>query len=218
MTSAELTAPPQTATGIFGGTFDPIHNGHLILARALHDTFALPEVRLIPTGLPPHRTAPPVSPQQRFDWVQAAIAHEPGLTADDREVRRAGYCYTVDTLAELQGELPDTLLVWLVGGDSFHHLESWHRWQDLLDAGHLVIAARPGYDWTTLSEELARELQHRAVPAQPAALGKGRISILPTPLMPFSSTELRDKLAHGEDVSGLTPVAEAIRQSGLYLT
>ncbi|GGP23769.1 nicotinate-nucleotide adenylyltransferase [Silvimonas iriomotensis] len=217
MSNADLAVPSQTL-GVFGGTFDPVHNGHLILARALRDTFALPEVRLIPTGLPPHRPAPPVSPQQRFEWVQAAIAGEPGLTADDREVRRDGYCYTVDTLAELQQEHPDALLVWLVGGDSFHHLATWQRWRDLLECGHMVIAARPGYDWTTLSEELARELKHRAVPAQPDALGQGRISILPTPLMPFSSTELRDKLAHGEDVSGLTPVAQAIGRSGLYLT
>ncbi|MDR3429555.1 nicotinate-nucleotide adenylyltransferase [Silvimonas sp.] len=218
MSTPDIAMPPKATLGIFGGTFDPIHNGHLILARALRDTFVLPEVRLIPTGLPPHRPVPPVSPQQRFDWVKQALAGESGLTADDREVRRDGYCYTVDTLAELQQALPDTLLVWLIGADSFHHLTTWQRWTDLLEAGHMVIAARPGYDWTKLSEELTRVLQSREVPAQTDALGKGRISILPTPLMPFSATDLREKLARGEDINGLTPVAEAIRQSGLYLT
>lgn len=217
MSAAALTSPLQVL-GIFGGTFDPIHNGHLALARALRDTFGLPLVRLIPTGLPPHREAPTVSPAQRLAWVEQALAHETGLQADDREVRRDGFCYTVDTLEELQRELPTTLLVWLIGGDSFHHLLQWQRWQDLLDLGHMMIAARPGYDWSKLPEELTRVLAAREVAARPDALQKGKISILPTPLMPFSSTGLREKLAHGEDVSGLTPVAEAVRQSGLYET
>ncbi|GAB7127190.1 nicotinate-nucleotide adenylyltransferase [Silvimonas sp. JCM 19000] len=210
-------APPK-ALGIFGGTFDPIHEGHLMLARALRDTFALPSVSLIPTGLPQHRNAPVASPQQRLVWVQHAVAGEAGLQADDREVRRQGFCYTVDTLEELQAEQPDTLLVWLIGGDSFHHLQQWHRWTDLLELGHMVVAARPGYDWSKLPKELMQVLDTRKVAAHPDALHKGGISLLPTPLMPFSSTELRDKLAHGADVSGLTPVAAEVQQSGLYET
>ncbi|WP_158380863.1 nicotinate-nucleotide adenylyltransferase [Chitinilyticum litopenaei] len=202
--------------GIFGGSFDPIHYGHLTLARIFRDTFALNEVKLIPTGLPPHRPALPVSPQQRADWVRAAIAGQAGLTLDEREVRREGYCYTIDTLAELQREHPDTLLVWLIGADSLANLPGWRRWQDLLDAGHLVVAARPGVDLEHVAPPIAAELQKRLAIASPEALSHGKISVLPAPLLPVSSTELRARLARGQDIGSLTPVAAAITASGLY--
>ncbi len=202
--------------GIFGGTFDPIHFGHLSLACALRDTFALPQVRLIPTGLPPHREAPPVSPPQRFDLVQQALLNKAGLVADDREVRRSGYCYTIDTLAEIQQENPQALLVWLIGGDSFLNLKNWRRWRELLEAGHMVVAARPGFDFEVLPADLAEEFTVRAVLPSPASLEKGRISVLPTPLLPFSSTEIRAKLAQGEDVAALTPVADILKRAGFY--
>ncbi len=202
--------------GIFGGTFDPIHFGHLALARSLRDTFSLPQVRLIPTGLPPHRDAPPVSPQQRFELVQLALTNEPGLVADDREVRRAGYCYTIDTLADIQQEHPQTLLVWLIGGDSFLNLQTWRRWRELLEAGHMVVAARPGFDFGALPADLAEEFTARTVLPSPMKAEKGRISVLPTPLLPFSSTEIRAKLAGGEEVAALTPVAEYLKHTGFY--
>lgn len=202
--------------GIFGGTFDPIHFGHLALARSLRDTFFLPQVRLIPTGLPPHRDAPPVSPQQRFELVQLALTNESRLVADDREVLRPGYCYTIDTLVEIQQENPQALLVWLIGGDSFLHLQTWRRWRELLEAGHMVVAARPGFDFDALPADLAEEFTVRAVLASPRTVEKGRISVLPTPLLPFSSTEIRAKIAKGEDVAALTPVAEYLKRAGFY--
>ena len=202
--------------GIYGGSFDPVHYGHLALARGLCDAFALDEVRLIPTGEPPHREPLQVTAQQRFEWVRLALAGEPGLVADDREVRRAGLCYTIDTLAEIQHEHPDALLVWLIGGDSFLYLNEWRRWRELLEAGHLAVAARPGFDLAALPAEIAAEYAVRAVKASPEALGKGRISVLPTPLLPFSSTDIRAKLARGEDVSALTPVAAQLRGAACY--
>ncbi|WP_035061593.1 nicotinate-nucleotide adenylyltransferase [Andreprevotia chitinilytica] len=205
-----------SAIGIYGGTFDPIHYGHIALASMLRDTFALPEVRLIPTGHPPHRPDPPVTPQQRFAWVQQALADETGLIADDREIHRAGYCYTVDTLEALQQAQPDTLLVWLIGGDSFANLPSWHRWRTLLELGHLVVAPRPEHDLAALPVEIAQEFAKRRVSAARQSLARGKISLLPSPLMAVSSTGLREKLARGEDVSALTPVAEAVMHSGLY--
>lgn len=203
--------------GLFGGTFDPIHFGHLTLARSLRDTFALPEVRLIPTGVAPHRDAQSVTAQQRLDWVKLALADEMCLLADDREVRRAGICYTIDTLTEIQQERPEALLVWLIGGDSFQKLNQWRRWRELLEAGHLVVAARPGFDLAALPQEIATEYAVRAVSASPEWLGKGRISVLPTPLLPFSATEIRAKLARGEDVSALTPVAAELGRTAYYL-
>ncbi len=202
--------------GIFGGSFDPVHFGHIALARGLRDVFALDEVRLIPTGEPPHRDALSVSAGQRLEWVRQALAHEPGLVADDREVRRVGLCYTIDTLGEIQQENPQALLVWLIGGDSFLYLNQWRRWRELLSAGHLAVAARPGFDLAALPQEIAAEYAVRAVSASPGSLGKGRISVLPMPLLPFSSTDIRAKLAKGEDVSALTPVAAQLRSAGYY--
>ncbi|QLG89501.1 nicotinate-nucleotide adenylyltransferase [Chitinibacter bivalviorum] len=202
--------------GIFGGTFDPIHYGHIELARCMRDQLQLDEVRLIPTGLPPHREMPPVSPQQRFDWVKAAIVGETGLMADDREVRRNGYCYTIDTLIELQQDTPDALLVWLIGADSWLNLNRWHRWRELLDMGHLLIAARPDYAFEGLSPDLSEEFARRCVIANTDTLSRGKISLLSSPLMPVSSTLVREMLARGEDVSALTPVWRQLESSGLY--
>ncbi|QZA77895.1 nicotinate-nucleotide adenylyltransferase [Deefgea tanakiae] len=206
--------------GIFGGTFDPIHYGHLELARCMRDQLQLDEVRLIPTGLPPHRPMPPVSPAQRLAWVEAALVGEKGLVADDREVRRDGFCYTFDTLREIQAENPQALLVWLIGADSWHNLPTWHRWRELLDLGHLLIAARPEYaieaENSRLSPDLAEEFAQRHVIANTNTLSQGKISLLSSPLLPVSSTQVRDLLSRGEDVSALTPVSGLLGQSGLY--
>lgn len=213
--------------GLFGGTFDPIHYGHLALARCMRDSLQLDEVRLIPTGTPPHRAASKISPQQRVDWVRAAIAGEAGLLVDDREVRRDGYCYTFDTLREIQAENPQALLVWLIGADSWGNLPTWHRWRELLDLGHLLIAARPGFALDTenqaieaensrLSPDLAEEFARRYVIANTNTLSQGKISLLSSPQLAISSTQVRDLLSRGEDVSALTPVSGLLGQSGLY--
>ncbi|MGL6039566.1 MAG: nicotinate-nucleotide adenylyltransferase [Deefgea sp.] len=213
--------------GIFGGTFDPIHYGHIELARCMRDQLQLDEVRLIPTGLPPHRPMPPVSPAQRLAWVEAALVGEVGLVADDREVLRDGFCYTFDTLREIQAENPRALLVWLIGADSWHNLSTWHRWRELLDLGYLLIAARPGVALDTenhaieaensrLSPDLAEEFARRHVIANTNTLSQGKISLLSSPLLPVSSTQVRDLLSRGEDVSALTPVSGLLGQSGLY--
>ena len=206
--------------GIFGGTFDPIHYGHIALARCMRDQLQLDEVRLIPTGLPPHRPMPPVSPAQRLAWVEAALVGEKGLVADDREVRRDGYCYTFDTLREIQAENPQALLVWLIGADSWLNLASWYCWRELLDLGHLLIAARPNFEIeaenSRLSPDLAEEFAQRHVIANTNTLSQGKISLLSSPLLPVSSTQVRDLLSRGEDVSALTPVSGLLGQSGLY--
>ncbi len=206
--------------GIFGGTFDPIHYGHLALARCMRDQLQLDEVRLIPTGLPPHRTVSAVSPAQRLAWVEAALVGEVGLVADDREVRRQGYCYTIDTLREIQAENPQSLLVWLIGADSWLNLSRWHAWRELLDMGHLLIAARPEFEIDAenarLSPDLAEEFARRYVIANTETLSQGKISLLSSPLLPVSSTQVRDLLSRGEDVSALTPVSGLLGQSGLY--
>ncbi|MDW5415533.1 nicotinate-nucleotide adenylyltransferase [Iodobacter sp. CM08] len=202
------------ALGIYGGTFNPVHFGHLALARSLRDTFALSEVRLIPTGVPPHRTSPQATPTQRLEWLNLALATEQNLLSDDREVRGKGVSYTFDTLTEIQQEQPHSLLVWLIGGDSFAHLPSWYRWQELLELGHMVVANRPGF--SQFPEVISSELAKRYEPASPETLARGKISVLPLPLMSVSSTQLREKLARGEDISELSPIAATLQQSGVY--
>lgn len=199
--------------GVYGGTFDPVHFGHLTLARAFQKTFALPEVRLIPTGEAPHRTTGTAA-VQRLEWLQQALTGEQNLVADDREARRDRICFTFDTLTEIQQEQPNSLLVWMIGGDSFAHLPSWYRWQDLLEMGHMVVARRPGFD--KLPAEIAGEFARRHSEASPRALAQGKISVLPLPLMSISSTDLRARLARGEDVSELSPIAATLQQSTVY--
>lgn len=131
--------------GIFGGTFDPIHFGHLRIALDLFECLNLREVRWIPCAQPPHRVAPVASSAQRLEMVRAAVQGEKAFVVDDRELRVVGPSYTVNTLISLRREFPDAPLCLIVGGDAFSSLHTWHRWQELIELAHIVIAHRPGW-------------------------------------------------------------------------
>ena len=205
---------------LYGGTFDPVHAGHLAVARAARDALGA-DVALVPAADPPHRAPPGASAAQRAHMLELAIAGEPGLSVDRREMHRAGPSWTVDTLRELRQEIgPSPPVAWLVGADSFRSLPSWHRWQSLFDLAHLVIAVRPGHALEALPPELAQacsgrwtdqaaELSHR-----PA----GSLLRLDMPLHPASATELRRRLMAGEPHGDwlAAPVADYIRREGLY--
>ena len=130
--------------GIFGGTFDPVHYGHLRTAFELIQALRLSEVRFMPAGNPPHRDTTIASPELRLQMVKAAIGQQPGFNVDDREMRRAGPSYSVDTLAELRAEMPDRSICLIVGMDAFLGLPTWHQWQKILTLSHLIVAHRPG--------------------------------------------------------------------------
>ena len=151
---------PQ-AIGVFGGTFAPIHNGHLRLASAARDQLNLSKVLLIPAAQPPLRLPPAISGERRLRWVRLAIQNEPRMIADDRELKRAGPSYTVDTLAGLRAEFPRTPLCLLLGQDAVQQLPQWHRWESLIEYAHLVFFNRPGVP-EHLPVALARVLQERA--------------------------------------------------------
>jgi nicotinate-nucleotide adenylyltransferase len=192
--------------GVFGGTFDPIHYGHLRTAFEILQATRLQHVRLVPARDPPHREPPRVDAAQRLEFVRAAAADEPGFVVDDREIRRGGPSYTVLTLQELRAEWPATPLCLIVGMDAFLGLPTWHRWTELLTLAHVIVAPRPGWiapDDGLLGDLLAR---HRALDAEALhnALA-GRILIQPVTQLEISSTELRDLLAAGRDPRYLVP-------------
>jgi len=124
--------------GVFGGEFDPIHNGHLRTAFELWQELRLTEVRIVPTGSPPHREPPYASAELRLHMVRAAIADQPAFMVDDRETRRTGMSFSVDTLTELRAEFPNRSLCLLLGMDAFLGLPNWHRWREILDLAHVV--------------------------------------------------------------------------------
>lgn len=192
------------AIGVFGGTFAPIHNGHLRLAIEARDRLGLDEVRLIPAGAPPLRAAPAVPGARRLRWVELAIAGEHGLVADDRELARRGPSWTFETLASLRLEFPGASLCLLLGQDAARQLPRWHRWRELPDLAHLVFCARPGQP-PGLPAPLARLLRGRRAPA-PRALRRstaGRWLSLPLAPLAISGSDVRRRLATGLSVRGL---------------
>ena len=214
----------QQPIGIFGGTFDPIHYGHLRLAEEMLELAHLQQIRFIPTGTPPHRTVPDVSAQHRSAMVALAIADQPAFVLDTREVQRSDKCYTVDTLGELRAELGMTQpLCLLMGGDAFLQLHTWHAWEKLFQLAHVVVGYRPGF---TLAERihtappaLQQHYQKRLCAA--AELSKqtcGGIAELAIPKLEISATMIRSRVAANRSIRYLLPntVANYIHQHHLY--
>lgn len=197
--------------GVFGGTFDPIHYGHLRTALELKLALDLGPVHFVPCASPPHRAAPLTDGPLRLRMVEAAIRSEPGFVVDDRELKRPGLSYTIDTLASFRSELGDSPLCLLLGMDAFLGLPLWHRWQELFDVAHLVVAHRPG--WQAPRDGPLGDLLLQRGTAQPAALAArpaGFLHIRPVTQLEISSTDLRDSLRAGRDPKFLVP--DAVRQ------
>jgi len=209
----------QGPLGLFGGTFDPIHHGHLRTAFELLNALKLGEVRFLPTGNPPHRDQTSADAAQRLEMVRAAVADQPGFTVDDREVRRTGPSYSVDTLTELRAEHPSRSICLLLGMDAFLGLPHWHRWKEIFDLAHVVVAHRPGWKAPTqgpLGEVMVDRGTGgvRDLHASPA----GRIFVHAVTQLEISSTELRQLIAAGGDPRYLLPdgVRDVLRRMGCY--
>ena len=205
--------------GILGGTFDPIHIGHLRPAIEAQAALNLAEIRLIPNHIPPHRASPFCSSEQRLAMVALAAAENPGFMVDEREIRRNKASYTIDTLIELRQALPDTPLCFLMGMDSLLSLPSWHRWRELLDYAHLVVSLRPGWQPDYPAE--VAELLVRQQTQDPQDLHRhrhGHIWLSDNLPIELSATRLRALLAAGQDPRYLLPasVAGYIAQHRLY--
>ncbi len=140
--------------GILGGTFDPVHNGHLHLATAFLKELDLAELRFIPLNSPAHRPAPVASSAQRLEMLKLAVEDQARLKVDDCERRRDGVSYTIDTLKDLRTRFAESSLCLLMGIENFKTLNQWHQWQSLLGYAHIVIANRPGSDDNIDNEEI----------------------------------------------------------------
>ncbi|MDX1497024.1 MAG: nicotinate-nucleotide adenylyltransferase [Salinisphaeraceae bacterium] len=205
--------------GILGGTFDPIHNGHLRLALQLRDKLGLESIRLIPSARPPHRNQPGASPGQRAKWIRVAIAGEPGLQLDDRELIRPGKSYTVDTLKSLREDLPDTPLCLIMGSDVLAELSYWDRWEELVEYAHIIGVPRPGFE-SPMSREM-REWVAKHECTNPVDLRNslgGKVYLFELPLLDISGTRIRETIATGNSPRYLLPedVMRDINELGTY--
>lgn len=210
----------KNVIGLLGGTFDPIHYGHLRPALDLLETLPLSELRLIPSAQPPHRDEPGASAEQRLEMVRLAVADQSGFVVDDRELRREGPSYMVDTLTEFRQEYGlDKPLALIMGIDAFLGLPKWHRWQELVDLAHLIVTRRPG--WTAPSEgELADLLSHHACVSNDDlnSSASGKICFVEVTQLDISATDIREHLQVGRSPRYL--ISEAvityIREQELY--
>jgi nicotinate-nucleotide adenylyltransferase len=211
----------MSPVGIFGGTFDPIHYGHLRTAFEMLQALEFSEVRFIPSGDPPHRGETYAEAELRLDMVRTAVDGQPGFVVDDRELRRAGPSYTVDTLTELREELGETPIGLIIGMDAFLGLPTWRRWNELLQLAHIVVAHRPGWkapDIGALGDLISDYGTHRIRDLHDGP--SGYVHIHAVTQLEIASTEIRELVAAGRDPRFLMPdgVRDIIINSNCYVS
>lgn len=205
---------------IYGGTFDPVHHGHLRTAVELREHFGVAQLALVPCHIPPHRGSPDGSSEQRLGLLQLAIADESGLIVDDRELRREQASYTAETLRELRRELgPGESLAMVVGTDAFAAFDRWREWQQIPELAHIILVQRPGAGLSPGSAPHSLLESRRAQSAEelhqrPAGL----VLEVSPPLLDISATAIRERIAKGLSARYLLPdpVLAEIRRLGLY--
>jgi nicotinate-nucleotide adenylyltransferase len=205
--------------GLFGGTFDPIHYGHLRTAFELWQALRLAQVRFLPTGDPPHRGPTQASAELRLQMVRAAVAGQSAFVVDDREMRRSGVSYSVDTLLDLRREFADRSLCLLLGMDAFLGMPNWHRWREIFDLAHVVVAHRPGWK-APITGPLGEVMVDRGTGSvrdlhQSKA---GRVYVLAVTQLEIASTDLRQLIYANRDLRYLVPdaVRDLIFTTGCY--
>ncbi len=225
--------------GILGGTFNPIHNGHLRLAVELYERLNLAQVLFIPVAQPPHRKAPSVSSNMRLKMVQAAVSETDGLNVDDRELRRSGPSYTVDTLVSLRESYPNNPLGLILGMDTFLSLPTWHEWERLVTLAHLLVVQRPDcsitdqnvianflteYKTFTQNDFMQNVMidflaEHRTFTQGDLTNQMvGKVWLTEIPSLTISATQIRSSIATGKNPHYLLPktVLDIINTQQLY--
>ncbi|MDO5057155.1 MAG: nicotinate (nicotinamide) nucleotide adenylyltransferase [Lautropia sp.] len=220
-----MTPTARKRIGLLGGSFDPVHVGHLALGQAAIAALRLDELRLIPSGHAWQKGGHDASARHRLAMLRLAIAALPATATrdahwliDEQEMQRDGASYTIDTLQMLRQQLgPEPALILIIGSDQFRRLDSWHRWTELFDYAHIAVTQRERVPLTDLPPAIEESLLARgtgALPDTPA----GHIMFFRMPAVPVSSTRLRQQLAAGQPVDGLLPmgVEAYLRRHGLY--
>ncbi len=201
--------------GIFGGTFDPIHFGHLRTALEIYEALQLSEVRFIPSFQPVHRKMPIASAEDRLNMVKLAIKNEPALKVDDCEIKRGGPSYMIDTLRSLEQKDPDAVFILILGIDALLKFPTWHRYEEILSMCSLVVAHRPLYQLpqTGIVADLLKQHLSTQTPTKP-----GKIILYPVTALEISATYIRKQIANHKNPRFLLPqtVFKYIEQHGVY--
>jgi nicotinate-nucleotide adenylyltransferase len=206
--------------GIFGGTFDPVHYGHIKPALSVKQALHLTQLRFIPNRIPPHRETPWLSTDQRLALLKTALHGYDDVVVDERELDRDGQSYMVDTLKSLHDDFPSETLCLIIGMDAFIGINEWHQWRSLFDLCHLVVTARPGFDQASIAEQMTAAdyqfLSARMTQDIDAIRSEvtGKILLQSVPQLDISSTRIRARLLAGEDVSEWMPEEEYLQLRG----
>lgn len=209
----------STPIGIFGGTFDPVHFGHLRAALEARELLEIEDFRLLPAGTPPHREGTMASSRDRLNMLKLAVAAYPEFRVDDREVRREGRSFMADTLAEIRAEAGKTPVLLIIGQDAANELDSWHDWKSLFGLAHIVIMRRPGARpaWTG---ELRDRMENGLVKQAGRLHNSPSGAVLPLQItqLAISSTDIRERMRAGLSARFLMPdsVIDYIEQQQLY--
>jgi len=206
---------------LFGGTFDPIHKGHIYTAEALANWLSIEKVTLLPAHIPPHKASPSVSSVHRAEMVELVCKHHSLFDCDQRELTRNKPSYTVDTLAEFRLEHPEKELFFFIGMDSLLTFTQWHQWQRILTLCHLVVCTRPGYDMENMSDEITQLLSKHQIGLSDLESNKnGGILFAPPSEHDISSSELRHAYQNQQpnETWLTTEVSQYIQENSLYRT
>lgn len=205
--------------GIFGGTFDPVHLGHIGLATAARDHLHLQKIIFVPLGVPPHRDMPQVASQARVNMLRAAIKPYDDFELSTVEVEKESPSWTVKTLSYFASRLPNETLCLLMGSDAFKPINEWYQWRTLLNYAHIAVVTRAGMK-VELSDEVAEFLRQHQVGSLPDSLGNdgGKILWLEADVVDVSSTRVRQTISQGGALKHLLPqaVESLIRENGYY--
>jgi len=196
--------------GIFGGTFDPIHYGHLRPALEILQQVGLAQVRFVPNRLPPHRAKPRLNERQRADLIRVAIAETPQFVLDTRELQRQGPSYMVDTLHDLKQQSPTNTLCLILGMDAFYGLPQWHCWQTILELCHIIVITRPG---ESITQPALWPAELQCLSDDPLSLLRrpaGQILLQSVTQLDISASQIRGYLSSGQSTQYLLP--ETVRE------